>query len=253
MPDRAGRPQVAGPGERWTLVPTTGKKYSGGVMNTPGVLICALLSALLSAAVPVNAESVAPAANQDAAQFLLTSIRVRNVLARGNASENRIGQEFWERAVEFVSLATDDREDGALYAPLLSSMESTLDGDALGGPEVNIGAVQKVSATLADEVKLLKGWGWVPGQRRGTAVEVRALDRQNRPVNGLYVWFDLPCCVYSNHSANVFQSTTSPATARVIPAVYYVRLLRGDRVVGHREVTVEGASAPHSPIDVVVE
>jgi hypothetical protein len=222
-------------------------------MNISGVLTCAVALALLTSAAPAGTEPVGPGPDQDAAQFLLTSIRVKNALARGSTADNRLGEDFWQLATSFVSAATDDREDEALYAPLFRSMDSTLQDDALAGPAVKTAAVARVRETLTDEMKLLKGWGWAPGQRRGIAVEVNAIDGAKHQIGGLYVWFDLACCVRPDRSSNIFQSTTSPAVARVIPGTYFVRLLRGDRVVAHREVAVGGTGSAQERIDVVVE
>jgi len=217
--------------------------------------VVAITATLLAA--PLNASEPKATSGQvkdQAAAFLLTSMEVKNKLETGDAETKRLAPDFWQLTSSFASLAMQSGEDAPLYEPLFTAFESAMDHDVLRPSTPDLAALRRLTNSLAEQVKIGSGWGAFPGQRHSLTVEVRAWDSQHtREIKGLYVWLDLICCVRADRSSKPFLSTTSPAIDRVIPGTYLVRLLKGDKVVAKREVSVGLDYATTAPVDVVVQ
>lgn len=190
--------------------------------------------------------------DENAAAFLLDSMRVKSALRREQPSHRALADRFWASAVTFVEIVTSARDEQQLYTPILGSLQTAVKEQVKEGTAIDVVAIQKIEASLAEQVKVASGLGIFPGGPRGRDIEIRAIDQTGREIDGLYVWLDLLCCVRQIGSANALPTATSPTKARIIPGTYLVRLVQNDRAVSQREVTLGTSLQSPERVDIVV-
>lgn len=183
-------------------------------------------------------------------QLLMDALRLRKLLSEGGEEGQRRGNEFWSAVSAFAeTISAADDTDKLKFLPIVQGIDATLAEDVLTGTSLDQDAVLALQRSLEEQVAIQTAPAAFPGAKAKIKVDVRAL-RGGTPVNGLYVWLDLACCVRTS-TAYPAPNVTSPATAEVIPGTYVVRLRQGDQTLASRRVLI-GATSRNERVDVVL-
>ena len=175
--------------------------------------------------------------------------QLRLSLQKGGPDDQKLGNDFWSSTIRFTEMLTKASSQArSNFLPLVKSLDTTIVEELLPSPNHELAA--QVQAAMDEQVAIQSTPGAFPGSKGQVTVQIHA-SKNGVPVNGLYVWLDLACCVRKNGAAYALPNVTSPAKGAVMPGTYQVRLRQSDKTVAERRVLI-GAASGVDKVDVIL-
>jgi hypothetical protein len=222
-----------------------------------GCLAVALaLSELAIATAPAAAQEFGDASPDEEAElqsalgsFLFESLSAHAALRDQGLETN--ADRLWASAAQLVQIVrVADPEEAGSFLPLLDGLRRSLAETVTDTTSVDQAALLGIQEALDDQIKIYEAPGAEQGGYNRVSVSVNTI-RGGAEVDNLYISFDLAGAVPKGASANRLTNVTSPATGRIAPGRYLLRVSDGQREL-KRETLRVGQNGKTEEIDVIL-